>query len=56
MREKDKKNVLLHLLLAGDAGDFRKGEFQQHLFLIIDDVDTGPVDGNDDVIFGQIGA
>ena len=44
------------LLLAWDAGDFREGEFQQHLLLVVDDVHPGPVDGDDDVIFGQVGA
>ena len=45
-----------YLLLAGDTGDLREGQFQQDLLLIVDDVDPGPVDGDDDVIFGQIGA
>ena len=43
------------LLLTGDAGYFWEGQLQEDLFLVVDDVDTRPVDGDDDVILGEIG-
>ena len=41
--------------MAGDAGDLREGEFEQDLLLVVDDVDAGPVDRDDDVVLGQVG-
>ena len=42
------------LLLTGDGGDLREGELQQDLLLVVHHIDSGPVDGNDDVVLGQI--
>ena len=42
------------LLLTGDSGDLREGELQQDLLLVVHHIDSGPVDGNDDVVLGQI--
>ena len=44
------------LLLTSDGCDFGEGELQQHLLLIVDHVDTRPIDSDDDVVLGQIGA
>jgi len=38
---------------AGDGGDLGKRQFEKHLFLIINNIDSSPVDGNDDVILRQ---
>ena len=40
--------------MTGDSGDLREGEFQQNLLLVIDNIDPGPVDSDDDVVLGQI--
>ena len=43
------------LLLTGDGGYLREGELQQDLLLVIHHVHPRPVDGDDDVILGQVG-
>ena len=46
--------VHMDSLLAGDVGDLREGQLQQHLLLVVHHVDAGPVDGDDDVVLGQV--
>jgi len=36
-----------------DGSDFGEGQLEQHLFLIIDHVDAGPIDGDDHVVLGK---
>ena len=40
--------------MTGDSGDLGEGELQQNLLLVIDHVHSGPVDGDDDVVLGEI--
>ena len=41
--------------MTGNSSNFWEWKFQQNLFLVIYDVNSGPIDGNDDIVFGQIG-
>ena len=40
--------------MTGDSGDLREGELQEDLLLVVHHIDSGPVDGDDDVVLGQI--
>ena len=40
--------------MTGDSGDLGEGELKQDLLLVIDNIDPGPVDSDDDVVLGQI--
>ena len=52
----ERNSLKWYLLLTGDAGDLWKRKLQQNLLLVVDDVHSRPVDGNYDVILGQIWA
>ena len=47
---------MLYILLAGNSGDLREGEFQKNLFLVINNIDTRPVDSDYHIVLGQVGA
>lgn len=44
----------LFLLLRRDGSDFREGELQKDLLLVVHDVDARPIDCDDDVVLRQI--
>ena len=44
------------LLLTGDAGDFREGELEEDLLLVVHHVHPGPVHRNDHIVLRKVGA
>ena len=44
---------LVYIPAAGDTCNLWEGALQEHVFLVIHNVDTSPVDSNDNIILGQ---
>ena len=44
------------ILLGRDGRNLWEREFEQNLLLIVDHVDTGPIDSDNDVILGKVRA
>lgn len=53
-RMRRKKMMITDILLRRNRRDFREREFKQHLLLIVNDIHSSPIDGDNHIVLRQV--